>query len=127
MRNFTLFLLLLPFALWAKEKNDDQPKEVISFFHEKTRSFDNTSHIDDTIIENFSIDDNWTVEGQWQLTPSGENMAFIGKNGSYLPNINSRIVSPNIDLPEISYEKKKKSGCHLMKCSRWKIHMIEDL
>ena len=78
MRNLTLFLLLLPFTLWAHEKQDNAPKGVVSFFHEKTRSLDHISHIDYTIVESFSINNNWKFEGHWQLTPSDENMAFIG-------------------------------------------------
>ncbi|MDA3818510.1 MAG: VWA domain-containing protein [Prolixibacteraceae bacterium] len=108
MRYFSLFLLLLPLTMWAQEKHDNEPKEIISFFPEKNRSLDNISHIDYAIVDDFNINNNWKVGEQWVFTQSGESEAVIGQNEGYYPNIDSRLVSPVIKLPEISYNKNEK-------------------
>lgn len=108
MKLFLLFFLVVPAFLFAGNTDKENlPKGQINTFTDNERTIDLYSHTDAVIFSTDIAKDAiaWEINGSWKIS---ESCACVGLSGMYESNLNCRLVSPEIELPETDFSSWEK-------------------
>ncbi len=114
MKKIILLLVIFPLYLFAQDNDTERlPKGQLNGMPEKSRTLSTYIHSDLTIFQSDPGMDagSWQFSGPWkkeQFSITEDLCAGIGFSGSYGPGIDSRLVSPVIELPAINSFNREK-------------------